>query len=237
MRGIILAGGFGTRLRPLTYVTNKHLLPVYDKPMILYPIATLKNAGINDILIVHLKDHAEAFNSFLGSGEKHDVKISYAGQEGAGGIAEALGLAEDFAGGQKIAVILGDNLFEDNFPTAVREFEDGAGGAKIFVKQVPDPERFGIAEIADDKVLGIEEKPVSPKSNYAVLGFYFYDTDVFDKIKNLTPSARGELEITDLNNMYIREGKMTFAPVEGQWFDAGTFESLLEASNWFGKKQ
>lgn len=236
MKGIILAGGFGSRLQPLTSITNKHLLPVYDRPMVLYPLATLKDAGINEILIVHGKDHAEAFVKFLGSGEEHNVKLSYTAQDGAGGIAEALGLAEEFAGGDKIAVILGDNLFEDDFATAVREFAGEEGRAKIFVKQVRDPHRFGIAEIKGNEVLRIEEKPAVPKSNYAVVGFYLYDKDVFNKIKQLSRSKRGELEVTDLNNMYIAEGKMTFTVVPGAWFDAGTFESLLEASNWFAGK-
>lgn len=235
-KGVILAGGFGTRLRPLTNLTNKHLLPVYDKPMVMYPLETLRKAGISDVLIVCGKDHLGQFQKFLGSGEGHGVNLDYAFQEGAGGIADALKLAEEFAAGSKVAAILGDNLFEDDFSEDIRRFEKESG-AKVFVKEVPDPHRFGIAEIKGDKIIGIEEKPAAPKTNYAVLGLYLYDPDVFEKIKRLQPSERGELEITDLNNMYIKEGRMNFGVVKGPWFDAGTFESLLSAANWFAGRK
>lgn len=229
MKGIILAGGLGTRLNPLTKITNKHLLPVYDKPMILYPLETLKGSGISEVMIVCGKEHAGDFMNFLGSGKEYGVKLSYAIQNGAGGIAEALGLAEDFADGGKIAVILGDNIFEDNFSEGVKSFDSGA---RVFLKKVEDPYRFGIAEIKNDRIIAIEEKPRNPKSDYATTGFYLYGYDVFDKICRLKPSNRGELEITDVHNMYIEEGRLSHNLVTGFWSDAGTFESLLKASNW-----
>jgi len=235
MKGVILAGGFGTRLQPLTLITNKHLLPVYNKPMILYPLETLKKAGINEIMIVCGKEHAGHFMSFLGSGKEYGVKLSYALQHGAGGIAEALGLAEDFAGQDKIAVILGDNIFEDDFSEEFKAFQRGKGSV-VFVKEVPDPERFGVAEIIAGKIVGTEEKPKNPKSKLAIVGLYLYDPDVFEKIKKLSPSARGELEVTGLHNMYIAEGSLSHGTVKGFWSDAGTFDSLLKTTLWASKR-
>ena len=227
MKGVILAGGTGSRMMPCTKVTNKHLLPVYDKPMIYYPMQTLIDAGIKEILIVSGPGHAGHFLNLLGSGSEFGVKFTYEIQEEAGGIAQALGLAEDFADEESVAVILGDNVFEDNFNEDVKSFK---GGAKIFIKEVPDPERFGVAELDGDKVIGIEEKPKNPKSDYAVTGLYIYDNGVFDVVKTLKPSGRGELEITDVNNYYIKKGKMTAVKFKGFWSDAGTFDSLLRAS-------
>jgi len=235
MKGVILAGGFGTRLQPLTLITNKHLLPIYDKPMILYSLGTLKKAGINEIMIVCGKDHGGHFMNFLGSGKDYGVKLSYALQHGAGGIAEALSLAGDFADKGKIAVILGDNIFEDDFSAEVKAFENQEG-AKVFIKKVEDPERFGVVEIKGNKIEGIEEKPKQPKSNYVTVGFYLYDFDVFSKIQKLKPSGRGEFEITDVHNMYIKENKLSYGLVKGFWSDAGTFESMLESANWVAKK-
>lgn len=226
MKGIILAGGTGSRLLPLTKVTNKHLLPVYDKPMIYYPLETLIEMGIKDILIISGSGHAGHFLNLLGSGKEFGVKLSYAIQEEAGGIAQALGLAEDFADTDNVSVILGDNIYEDKF-----DLSDYKSGAKIFLKEVNDPQRFGVAEIVEDKVVSIEEKPKTPKSNFAVTGLYVYDNSVFSIIKNLKPSQRGELEITDVNNAFIKEGKMKADFVKGYWSDAGTFESLIRASN------
>lgn len=236
-KGIILAGGNGTRLRPLTIVTNKHLLPVYDKPMIYYPLETLAGMGLKDILIVSGREHAGHFLHLLGSGKDFGVRLSYEVQEEAGGIAEALGLAEDFADNGKLAVILGDNIFEDHrqIVKAAKDFELQSSGAKIMLKKVADPQRFGVAEISGEKIIGIEEKPQNPKSNLAVTGLYFYDSNVFDIIKTLHPSGRGELEITDVNNTYIAKGTMTYEIVTGEWTDAGTFESLLCANNLAAK--
>jgi glucose-1-phosphate thymidylyltransferase len=231
MKGIILAGGLGTRLYPLTKVTNKHLLPVFDKPMIYYPIQTLINAGIDDILIVTGGNNAGDFLKLLGNGKEFGLKhINYTYQEGEGGIAQALGLAEFFAGGDKICVVLGDNIIEKNIRGAVEAFRKQKGGAKILLKEVPDPQRFGVPELQGDRIVRIEEKPSMPKSNYAVVGIYFYDAAVFDIVKTLKPSQRGELEITDVNNRYIEKGLMTFHILEGWWTDAGTFESLLRAN-------
>jgi len=231
MKGVILAGGLGTRLYPLTKVTNKHLLPVYDKPMIYYPIQTLINAGIDDILIVTGGNNAGDFLRLLGNGKEFGLKhINYTYQQGEGGIAEALGLAEFFAAGEKICVVLGDNLIEKNIRRAVEAFRKQKGGAKILLKEVPDPQRFGVAELEGDRIVRVEEKPKEPKSNYAVIGFYMYDGTVFDVIKTLRPSGRGELEITDVNNRYIEKGLMTWDVLEGWWTDAGTFESLLNAN-------
>ena len=226
MKGIILAGGTGSRLLPLTKVTNKHLLPVYNKPMIYYPLETLIGMGIKDILIISGPGHAGHFLNLLGSGKEFGVKLSYAIQEEAGGIAQALGLAEDFADTDAVSVILGDNIYEDKF-----DLSDYKSGAKIFLKEVNDPQRFGVAEIVGDKVVSIEEKPTNPKSNFAVTGLYVYDNSVFSIIKTLKPSKRGELEITDVNNAFIKEGKMKADFVKGYWSDAGTFESLIRASN------
>lgn len=233
MKGIILAGGTGSRLMPLTKVTNKHLLPVYNKPMIYYPLQTLIDAGIKEILIVSGPGHAGHFVNLLGSGKEFGVKLSYEVQDEAGGIAQALGLAEDFADEENIAVILGDNIYEDKF-----NFSDFKFGAVNFLKEVPDVQRFGVAEIKDGNIVSIEEKPKHPKSNYAITGLYLYDNEVFKIIKTLKPSARGELEITDVNNYYVKKGKMTAKFVEGFWSDAGTFKSLIRASNMvYGKEK
>ena len=231
MKGVILAGGLGTRLYPLTKVTNKHLLPVYDKPMIYYPIQTLINAGIDDILIVTGGNNAGDFLRLLGNGKEFGLKhINYTYQEGEGGIAEALGLAEFFAAGEKICVVLGDNIIEKNIRKAAEAFRMQKEGAKILLKEVPDPHRFGVPELSEDRIARIEEKPKQPKSKYAVIGIYLYDPTVFNIIKTLKPSNRGELEITDVNNRYIEKGMMTWDILEGWWTDAGTFESLLRAN-------
>ena len=231
MKGVILAGGLGTRLYPLTKVTNKHLLPVYDKPMIYYPIQTLINAGIDDILIVTGGNNAGDFLKLLGNGKEFGLKhINYTYQEGEGGIAEALGLAEFFASGEKICVVLGDNIIEKNIRKAVENFRRQKEGAKILLKEVPDPQRFGVPELKGDRIVRIEEKPKSPKSHYAVIGIYLFDQEVFNFIKTLKPSDRGELEITDVNNQYIEKGLMTWDILEGWWTDAGIFESLLRAN-------
>lgn len=227
MKGIILAGGTGSRLYPLTKVTNKHLLPVYDKPMIFYPIQTLINADIKEIMIVSGRGHAGHFLELLGSGADLGVKFTYEIQEEAGGIAQALGLAERFADEDDVAVILGDNIFQDNIKEDVSNFR---GGARIFLKEVPDAHRFGVAELNGDKVIGIEEKPRDPKSNFAVTGLYIYSNHVFKIVKTLKPSARGELEITDVNNYFVDNGTMEYRILDGFWSDAGTFESLLRAS-------
>ncbi len=232
MKGVVLAGGTGSRLFPLTKITNKHLLPIYDKPMIYYPIQTLVEAGIRDILIVTGGKNSGDFLRLLGNGKEFGLKhLNYAYQEGEGGIADALVLAEHFADNHRLCVILGDNIIEGSIRAAVEEFEEQPAGAKILLKEVDDAERFGVAEICGDRIVGIEEKPRAPKSNYAVTGIYFYDRTVFDKIRTLVPSGRGELEITDVNNAYIREGTLTFSHLDGWWTDAGTFESLLRAAN------
>jgi glucose-1-phosphate thymidylyltransferase len=231
MKGVILAGGLGTRLYPLTKVTNKHLLPVYDKPMIYYPIQTLINAGIDDILIVTGGNNAGDFLRLLGNGKEFGLKhINYTYQEGEGGIAEALRLAEFFASGDKICVVLGDNIIEKNIRKAADNFRRQKEGAKILLKEVPDPQRFGVAELKGDRIVRIEEKPKKPKSQYAVIGIYLFDQKVFNIIRTLKPSDRGELEITDVNNAYIENGQMTWDILEGWWTDAGTFESLLRAN-------
>jgi glucose-1-phosphate thymidylyltransferase len=232
MKGVVLAGGTGSRLFPLTKITNKHLLPVYDKPMIFYPIQTLVDAGIRDIMIVTGGRNAGDFLRLLGNGKQFGLEhLNYSYQEGEGGIAEALALAEHFADGDKICVILGDNIIEGCIGPAVKEFTGQQKGARILLKEVPDAERFGVAEIERDRIVRVEEKPKRPKSNFAVTGIYMYDGTVFEKVRGLAPSDRGELEITDVNNAYIREGTMTFSFLEGWWTDAGTFESLLRASN------
>jgi glucose-1-phosphate thymidylyltransferase len=230
MKGIVLAGGNGTRLLPLTKVTNKHLLPVGKYPMIYYPLNTLLGCGIKDIMIVSGSGHAGHFLELLGSGRGFGARFSYAVQEKAGGIAEALRLCEDFAGDDKIAVILGDNIFEDDFFAAVNNFAQSENGAKIFLKKVSDPRRFGVPVIVNDKIVRIEEKPQTPQSPYAVTGFYLYDEQVWTALKNLKPSERGELEITDVNNFYIKDGAMRFDLVNGLWTDAGTHESLARAN-------
>ncbi len=236
MKGVVLAGGTGSRLFPLTKITNKHLLPIYDKPMVYYPIQTLVDAGIRDILVVTGGRNAGEFLRLLGNGKQFGLThVNYTYQEGEGGIAEALALAEHFADAHKLCVILGDNIIEGTIQHAVESFLEQPKGARILLKEVPDAERFGVAEIRGDRIVGIEEKPRRPKSNYAVTGIYMYDDTVFDKIRTLVPSQRGELEITDVNNAYITEGTMTFSYLEGWWTDAGTFDSLLRAGNLVAK--
>jgi len=232
MKGVILAGGLGTRLYPLTKVTNKHLLPVYNKPMIYYPIQSLINAGITDILLVTGGNNAGDFLRLIGNGKEFGLKhIDYTYQEGEGGIADALKLAEYFAADDNIAVMLGDNIIEKNFKKAVDDFKKQGKGARILLKEVPDPERFGVPVLEGDRVVKIEEKPEEPKSEYAVTGIYLFDNTVFDIARTLTPSDRGELEITDVNNVYIERGEMTYDVLEGWWTDAGTFSSLNRATN------
>jgi glucose-1-phosphate thymidylyltransferase len=231
MKGVILAGGLGTRMHPLTKITNKHLLPVYDKPMIYYPLQALINAGREDILIVTGGTYAGDFLRLLGNGHDFGLKhINYTYQEGEGGIAAALRMAEFFAAEDKICVMLGDNIIEKNIREAVKKFSRQKAGAKIMIKEVPDPHRFGVPVLEGDKIIKIEEKPKAPKSPYAVTGIYLYDNTVFDIIKSLRPSDRGELEITDVNNVYVEKGQLTWEVLEGWWTDAGTFESLLRAS-------
>jgi glucose-1-phosphate thymidylyltransferase len=232
MKGVVLAGGTGSRLYPLTKVTNKHLLPVYDKPMIYYPIQTLMDAGIDKILIVTGGKNAGDFLRLLGSGKDLGaVHLNYTYQEGEGGIADALSLAESFADGDSICVILGDNIIHGSLRGPVEDFRRQGAGASILLKDVQDAQRFGVAEVRDGRIVRIEEKPEHPKSNYAVTGIYMYDPTVFQKIRQLVPSRRGELEITDVNNSYIDEGNMTFSLLEGWWTDAGTFDSLHRAAN------
>lgn len=232
MKGVVLAGGTGSRLYPLTKITNKHLLPIYDKPMIYYPIQTLVDAGIKDILIVTGGKNAGDFLRLLSNGKEFGVvHLNYTYQEGEGGIADALDLAEHFADGEKICVILGDNIIERSIRHAADEFRAQPAGAKILLKEVDDAGRFGVAEIHNDRIISIEEKPAKPKSNLAVTGIYMYDPTVFEKIHHLVPSGRGELEITDVNNAYIREGTMRYAFLDGWWTDAGTFDSLRRATN------
>jgi glucose-1-phosphate thymidylyltransferase len=231
MKGVVLAGGTGSRLTPLTRVTNKHLLPIFDKPMVYYPIQTLVNAGIEEILLVTGGKNAGDFLRLLGNGRDFGLRhLNYTYQEGNGGIAEALGLAEYFAAGQPICVILGDNIIENNICHAVEAFRKEKDGAKILLKKVEDAHRFGVAEVRDNRVLNIQEKPTSPRSNLAVTGIYLYDPSVFEKIKHLKPSGRGELEISDVNNFYIGEDKLSYEMLDGWWTDAGTFESLLRAN-------
>jgi len=230
MKGVILAGGLGTRLMPLTRLTNKHLLPIYNKPMIYYPIQTLVNAGIEDIMIVTGGNDAGDFLRLLGNGSEFGLRdLHYTYQVGEGGIADALRLAEHFADGDKIVVVLGDNIIEGNIRRAVGDFFAQGRGAKVLLKEVPDPERFGVAEIKDGRIVGVEEKPRKPKNNLAVIGIYMYDRQVFDFIRTLQPSGRGEFEITDVNNAYIKQGTLTYDILDGWWTDAGTFESLQRA--------
>ncbi|HJQ32253.1 MAG TPA: sugar phosphate nucleotidyltransferase [Pyrinomonadaceae bacterium] len=232
MKGIVLAGGLATRLRPLTAVTNKHLLPVYDRPMIYYPVQALVNAGVREIMIVTGGNSAGDFLKLLRNGREFGLAhLNYTYQEGEGGIAAALDLCEAFAEGEPICVVLGDNIIERNICKAVKAYRHQGGGAKILLKKVEDPQRFGVPELDGRRVLRIEEKPKVPKSDYAVIGIYMYDAEVFKIIKTLKPSARGELEITDVNNAYIERGEMTWDELDGWWTDAGTFESLLRASN------
>lgn len=230
MKGVILAGGTGSRLYPLTKVTNKHLLPVYNKPMIYYPLETLINAGIKEIIIILGGESVGDFVRLLGSGKEFGVSLTYRYQDEAGGIAQALGLARDFIGNDDVMVVLGDNIIEDNLKDAVEEFKSSEAEAAIFLKEVPDPERFGVPEIMDNRVVNIEEKPTNPKSSYAVTGVYIYNSVVFDIIDSLKPSNRGELEITDVNNAYIKRGTLKPFYLKGYWTDAGKFESLFRAN-------
>ena len=238
MKGAILAGGLGTRLYPLTHATNKHLLPVYDKPMVFYPIQTLIKAGIKDIIIVTGGPYAGHFLRVLKNSKEVGLNhLEYAYQEKEGGIAEALGLCEEFADGDSLAVILGDNCTDADISKAVKNF-DKYLGAKVFLKEVKDPKRFGVPVFGkNNKIIKIEEKPKNPKSNYAVTGLYIYDNKVFNYIKKCKPSGRGELEITDVNNFYIKNGKMRWTVLEGEWMDAGTFESLFRVNAFWAKKK
>ena len=227
MKGIILAGGSGTRLRPLTQVTSKQLLPIYNKPMIYYPLETLLKAGIKDILIIVAPDHAGDFLKLLGSGKEFGCKFTYEIQDKPEGLAQAFIIGENFIGDDSVTLILGDNLYEDDFLNDIQTFQTGG---RVFLKEVSDPQRFGVAEFDENrKVISIEEKPTEPKSNYAVTGMYIYDHTVVAKAKSLKPGNRGELEITDLNNLFLQEGTLDVAFVEGKWLDTGTFESLHEA--------
>ena len=228
MKGIILAGGTGSRLNPLTKVTNKHLLPVYNHPMIYYPIDTLIRAGIENITIVTGKDHGGSFMNLLGSGRDFGVKFHYALQDNAGGIAEALSLVEEFVHSDSMIVILGDNIITDDLTEDIKSFKEGS---KIFLKEVANPQRFGVPVFENDKIIRIDEKPKNPESNYAVTGLYMYDSSVFEKIRQIKPSARGELEITDVNNLYISEKSLQYGILRGPWLDAGTFDSLLDSAN------
>lgn len=237
MKGIVLAGGLGSRLFPLTKVTNKHLMPIYNKPMIYYPIETLVGAGVRDILIVTGGKNAGDFLRLLGNGKEFGLNhINYTYQEGEGGIAAALSLAEFFADGHPICVILGDNIIEGSIAPYVENFRKQRVGARILLKEVEDPQRFGVPEISGTRIVRIDEKPEVPASNYAVTGIYMYDEEVFDIVKGLKPSKRGELEITDVNNAYINKGRMAYDILDGWWTDAGTFESLLHASNLVSQK-
>lgn len=226
LKGVILAGGTGSRLMPLTKVTNKHLLPVGKKPMIYYPVEKFTSIGVKEILIVTGVDHMGDVVTLLGSGKDFGCRFTYKVQDEAGGIAQALGLAENFSNDGSIGVILGDNIFQTSLKEYAEQFIAQKKGSKVLLKEVPDPHRFGVAEVRGDKVVNIEEKPKKPKSNYAVTGIYFYDSEVFNIIKTLKPSGRGELEITDVNNHYISKGRMTYNTLDGWWSDAGTFESL-----------
>lgn len=238
MKGIILAGGLGKRLNPLTNITNKHLLPIYNLPMIYYPIKSLVTAGIKDIMLVTGGNNAGDFLRLLGNGEEFGLKhINYTYQHGEGGIAQALSLAEHFADREKIIVILGDNIFEHSIGEYVKKFDRQDSGARILIKKVSDPERFGVAEIRGEKIISIEEKPKKPKSSFIVCGIYMYDANVFDIIRTLKPSKRGELEITDVNNAYLKNNELYFDILKGAWTDCGTFDSLLRANNLVAQKQ
>lgn len=230
MKGIILAGGTGSRLFPLTKITNKHLLPVGKYPMIFHAIYKLKEAGIEDILVVTGKEHMGDVVNLLGSGREFEVSFTYKVQDEAGGIAQALGLAEQFVGQDQMVVILGDNIFSDNIVSYVRSFEQQSQGAKILIKEVPDPHRYGVPKLENGKIISVEEKPQYPQSNYAVTGIYMFDSTVFEIIKGLKPSQRGELEITDVNNEYIRRNELTYDILQGWWTDAGTHLSLAKAN-------
>lgn len=226
LRGVILAGGTGSRLMPLTKVTNKHLLPISRKPMIYYPVEKLTSIGIDQILIVTGLEHMGDVVNLLGSGKNFGCHFTYKVQDEAGGIAQALALAEGFSNSGPIAVILGDNIFEDNLTEYATRFMRQKVGARLLLKKVPDPQRFGVAQVSDTKIVGIEEKPQKPKSDYAVTGIYFYDSEVFDIVRKLKPSGRGEFEITDVNNEYIARNQLSYDILEGWWSDAGTFKSL-----------
>lgn len=237
MKGVIIAGGTGSRLRPLTKVVNKNILPVYNKPVIYYPIQTFKEAGITDILIISGRGHAGQYLDLLGSGKDLGVNLAYDVQEEPGGIAQALGIAEYFADDGPIAAILADNIIEGSIKKAADNFREQKRGARILLKEVPDPERMGVAVVKDNKIVEIIEKPDPAPSNYAVTGIYFYDSQCWEVIKNLKPSARGELEITDLNNFYVQQGTMAYDILEGWWVDTGTFDSLLLANNLVAKRE
>lgn len=231
MKGVVLAGGLGTRMMPLTRVTNKHLLPVYKKPMVFYPIEKLVRAGLTEIMVLTGGPFAGDFLKLLGNGEDFGLKrLYYAYQKGEGGIAEALGLTEDFVEGDRVCVVLGDNIFQDDLGPAAERFMKQPSGARIFLKEVEDPQRFGVAEVKDGRVLGIEEKPKAPKSRLAVTGVYMYDAEVFSIVKTLKPSGRGELEITDVNNAYVQRGTLACETLQGWWTDAGTLDTLHRAS-------
>ena len=234
MKGIILAGGLGTRLGMLTKITNKHLLPVYDKPMILYPLKVLLDADIKDILIISGPEYSGHFLRLLGSGKAFNAKFTYEIQDEPKGIAHALGLGEDFADNENVLVILGDNIFEDNFSDDIKSFKSGS---TVFLKEVPDANRFGVAEIKGKKILSIEEKPKKPKSNYALTGLYLFDNKVFDIIKTLKPSKRNQLEITEVISSYLKSNSLSYKFVKGFWSDAGTFESLHKAASFMQKKK
>lgn len=230
LKGVVLAGGTGSRLKPLTKVTNKHLLPVGQKPMIYYPIEKLTSIGIDQILIVTGVEYMGDVVSLLGSGKEFGCQFTYKVQDEAGGIAQALGLAEDFSNDNPLAVILGDNIFQANLKGYADNFISQKTGARVLLKKVQNPQRFGVAEISDGKVINIEEKPKKPKSDYIITGIYFYDNAVFDIIRTLKPSARGELEISDVNNTYISKGQLMYDILDGWWTDAGTFDSLNRAN-------
>ena len=237
MKGVVLAGGLGTRLLPLTRITNKHLLPIFDRPMIYYPLQLLINAGIRDILIVTGGNHAGEFLRLLGNGREFGLEdIAYTYQEGEGGIADALSLARHFADGDKVVVILGDNIIEGDIRRTVDAFRTQPKGARLLIKKVPDPGRFGVPELRGGRIVSIEEKPKVAKSDYAVIGIYMYDASVFDIVSTLKPSDRGELEITDVNNAYLGRGELEHDILEGWWTDAGTFESLYRASQLVREK-
>lgn len=234
MKGIILAGGSGTRLRPLTKVTSKQLLPIYDRPMIYFPLETLRKAGIKDIMIIVAPDYAGDFLKLLGSGKDFGCDFVYEIQDKPGGLAEAFIIGRQFVKNDNVTLILGDNLYEDDFSESIKSFESGG---RVFAKKVVDPERFGVVEFdQNNQAVSIEEKPEHPKSDFAVTGLYIYDNTVVDKVKSLVPSARGELEITDLNNLYLKDGQLDVAFVEGKWFDTGTFESMYDATQFAREK-
>lgn len=234
MKGIILAGGNATRLRPLTKITSKQLLPIYNKPMIFYPIETLVRAGIKDILIIVSPQYAGHFMNLLGSGKDFGVKFSYEIQEAPNGLAQAFVIGENFIGSDNVAMILGDNIFDDDFSDSIKDFKKGG---MVFAKKVHDPARFGVVEFNEEmKALSIEEKPKEPKSNHAVVGLYIYDNRVINYAKGLTPSSRGEIEITDINNIYLKDGELSVNIIDGMWEDAGTFDSLLRVSNHMAQK-